>query len=137
MCYHIIYLYNCKRNCDKKIRTSQFASIKFQLNRQNFNKAAEQVKTLTKRPTDDELLKLYAMFKQGSIGDNNTSTHINDHFFIKCFEFNFFFVKGKPGILDLKGKAKWNAWNNLKGTSQDTAKQDYVDFVNELLAQYE
>ncbi|KAJ6640694.1 Acyl-CoA-binding protein like [Pseudolycoriella hygida] len=85
-------------------------------NQQEFNKAAEEVKTLTKRPTDDELLKLYALFKQGSVGDNNTS---------------------KPGILDLKGKAKWNAWNNLKGTTQDAAKQEYVDFANELLAKYE
>ncbi|XP_037044923.1 acyl-CoA-binding protein homolog [Bradysia coprophila] len=83
---------------------------------ENFNKAADQVKTLTKRPTDDELLKVYALFKQGSIGDNNTS---------------------KPGLLDLKGKAKWNAWNDLSGTSQDKAKQDYIDLVNELLAKYE
>ncbi|KAG4077565.1 hypothetical protein HA402_002992 [Bradysia odoriphaga] len=83
---------------------------------ENFNKAADQVKTLTKRPTDDELLKVYALFKQGSIGDNNTS---------------------KPGLLDLKGKAKWNAWTDLNGTSQDSAKQNYIDLVNELLAKYE
>lgn len=45
----------------------------FHLYFQRFNEAAERVKTLTKRPTDQELLQLYAFFKQGSFGDNNTS----------------------------------------------------------------
>lgn len=40
---------------------------------QSFNSAAERIKTLTKRPTDQELLELYALFKQGTFGDNNTS----------------------------------------------------------------
>lgn len=40
---------------------------------QRFNEAAERVKTLTKRPTDKELLELYAFFKQGTFGDNKTS----------------------------------------------------------------
>lgn len=40
---------------------------------ERFNEAAERVKTLTKRPTDKELLELYAYFKQGTFGDNKTS----------------------------------------------------------------
>lgn len=40
---------------------------------QQFNAAAEKVKSLTKRPTDEELLQLYALFKQASFGDNTTS----------------------------------------------------------------
>ncbi|GAO48404.1 hypothetical protein G7K_2577-t1 [Saitoella complicata NRRL Y-17804] len=59
-----------------------------------FTKAAEEVKNLSKKPTDDELLCLYGLFKQATIGDNNTD---------------------KPGMFDLKGKYKWEAWNKLKG----------------------
>lgn len=70
---------------------------------------------MPKRPNDDELLKLYGLFKQATVGDNNTS---------------------KPGFLDLKGKYKWEAWNELKGTTQDDAEQQYIDFCDELLAKY-
>lgn len=59
-----------------------------------FDHAAEEVRLLTKKPTDDQLLKLYALFKQGTVGDINTD---------------------RPGFFDLKGKAKWDAWNQLKG----------------------
>ncbi|KXJ74126.1 acyl-CoA-binding protein homolog [Aedes albopictus] len=82
---------------------------------QQFNEAAEKVKTFTKRPSDQELLELYALFKQASVGDNTTD---------------------KPGMFDLKGKAKWQAWSDKKGTSQDAAKEAYVKFVEELTAKY-
>ncbi|XP_011338614.1 acyl-CoA-binding protein homolog isoform X4 [Ooceraea biroi] len=82
---------------------------------QQFEAAAEAVKTLTKRPSDEELLELYALFKQATVGDNNTS---------------------KPGMLDLKGKAKWEAWNKKKGTSQEAAKQAYIDYANKLIEKY-
>uniref|UniRef100_A0A0A1WE75 Acyl-CoA-binding protein homolog n=1 Tax=Zeugodacus cucurbitae TaxID=28588 RepID=A0A0A1WE75_ZEUCU len=82
---------------------------------EKFNAAAEKVKTFTKRPTDEELLDLYALFKQATVGDNNTS---------------------KPGMLDLKGKAKWEWWNKQKGKSQDVAKQEYIEFVEKLSASY-
>ncbi|VDQ08195.1 unnamed protein product [Trichobilharzia regenti] len=45
-------------------------------------------------PSDNELLDLYSFFKQATVGDNNTN---------------------QPGLLDMKGKAKWNAWNSRKG----------------------
>lgn len=52
---------------------SHFLSKCYLCLQQNFNTAAAKVKSLTKRPTDQELLELYALFKQGSVGDNNTS----------------------------------------------------------------
>ncbi|KAH8380487.1 hypothetical protein KR009_011050, partial [Drosophila setifemur] len=80
-----------------------------------FNAAAEKVKSLTKRPSDDEFLELYALFKQATVGDNTTS---------------------KPGLLDLKGKAKWEAWNKQKGKSSDAAQAEYITFVEGLVAKY-
>ncbi|XP_055846750.1 acyl-CoA-binding protein homolog [Episyrphus balteatus] len=82
---------------------------------ERFNAAAVKVKTFTKRPTDSELLQLYALFKQASIGDNNTS---------------------KPGMLDLKGRAKWESWNDLKGKAQDAAKEEYIALVESLSQKY-
>ncbi|XP_034243142.1 acyl-CoA-binding protein homolog 1-like [Thrips palmi] len=82
---------------------------------ERFNAAADTVKSLTQRPTNDELLELYALFKQGSIGDNTTE---------------------KPGLLDLKGKAKWEAWTGKLGMGQDEAKEAYIAKVDELLALY-
>lgn len=48
----------------------------------------------------------------------------------------FYLYKGKPGMLDLKGKAKWNAWNDKKGMTQDAAKTSYVKYVEGLVAKY-
>ncbi|KAJ6225545.1 hypothetical protein RDWZM_004090 [Blomia tropicalis] len=80
-----------------------------------FNKAAELVKNLKSRPTDQELLEVYALFKQATIGDCNTP---------------------KPGMFDLKGKAKWEAWNNMKGTSKEDATQKYIALANQLAQKY-
>lgn len=78
---------------------------------EDFNKAAEDVKSLSKRPSNDQLLELYALFKQGSEGD----------------------VRAKrPGMLDLKGRAKWDAWKSKEGTSQESAKDGYVAYVKKL-----
>jgi diazepam-binding inhibitor (GABA receptor modulator, acyl-CoA-binding protein) len=77
-----------------------------------FNEAQDRVKTLTERPSNDTLLELYALFKQGSVGD----------------------VQGKrPGMLDLKGRAKYDAWASKQGTSKDAAMQAYVDLVDRLV----
>lgn len=107
---------------------------------QQFNAAAEKVKSLTKRPTDQELLELYALFKQASFGDNTTS-ELHDrqqrrksrNASIQCAPFRF---AGKPGMLDLKGKAKWNSWNEKKGMSQTDAQEKYIAYVEELLTKY-
>ncbi|KAJ0400667.1 hypothetical protein P43SY_005440 [Pythium insidiosum] len=80
-----------------------------------FEAAAALVKTFTKEPTNDEKLALYAFFKQATVGDNNTS---------------------KPGMFDLTGKAKWNAWAEKKGLSSEEAMKKYIEEVNKQKAIY-
>ncbi|CAD6186333.1 unnamed protein product [Caenorhabditis auriculariae] len=81
----------------------------------SFDDAASKVKSLKTSPSNEELLALYALFKQGTVGDNNTS---------------------KPGMLDFKGKAKWEAWEAKKGTNSEDAKKAYVDLVEKLIEKY-
>ncbi|KAI8849207.1 acyl-CoA-binding protein [Chytridium lagenaria] len=76
-----------------------------------FVQAAADVKALTYKPTNEELLELYALFKQGIVGDNATE---------------------KPGFFDLQGKAKWDAWTKLKGTSKEDAQSKYIELVKKL-----
>ena len=79
---------------------------------EKFEQAAVDVKTLTSRPSNEDMLALYANFKQASKGD----------------------VSGKrPGMLDMINRAKYDAWAALKGTTSDNAKQNYIDTVNRLL----
>lgn len=84
-------------------------------NSEAFKKAAEEAKGFTKRPTDEEMLELYSLYKQASVGDCNTE---------------------RPGMLDFKGKAKWDAWDKKKGTSKDDAEKDYVALVAKLKVNY-
>lgn len=77
-----------------------------------FEQAQADVKTLTKRPDNNDMLFLYAHYKQASSGD----------------------VSGKrPGMLDMVGRAKYDAWDKLKGVSSADAMQKYVDKVAQLL----
>ncbi|CAJ0927564.1 unnamed protein product, partial [Mesorhabditis belari] len=80
-----------------------------------FEEAADKVKTLKSSPTNDELLELYALYKQGTVGDNSTA---------------------KPGMFDFKGKAKWSAWDTKKGVSSEDAKKQYVALAEKLIDQY-
>jgi acyl-CoA-binding protein len=80
---------------------------------EKFTEAQAKVKTLKSSPSTDELLQLYALYKQGSSGDVSGS---------------------RPGMLDVKGRAKYDAWAKLKGKSQDTAMQEYVALVDRLMA---
>ncbi|XP_003966134.1 acyl-CoA-binding domain-containing protein 7 [Takifugu rubripes] len=80
-----------------------------------FEKIAEDVKKVKTRPTDQELLDLYGLYKQAIVGDVNTD---------------------RPGLLDLKGKAKWDAWESRKGMSQDEAMSDYINLGNEVISKY-
>jgi diazepam-binding inhibitor (GABA receptor modulating acyl-CoA-binding protein) len=78
----------------------------------DFRSAQERVKTLTTRPSNDTLLELYSLFKQATEGD----------------------VQGKrPGMLDLKGRAKYDAWAGRKGLGREAAMQQYVSLVERLL----
>ena len=76
-----------------------------------FESALERVKTLTQRPDNATLLQLYALYKQATEGDNTTA---------------------KPSLTDLVARAKWDAWNKIKGLSRDEAMQRYADLVNSL-----
>jgi diazepam-binding inhibitor (GABA receptor modulator, acyl-CoA-binding protein) len=76
-----------------------------------FEAAAAASKNLSERPDNQTLLKIYALYKQGSQGDN---------------------AEKKPGFGDMVGRAKWDAWNGLKGTSKDDAMQQYVDLIDSL-----
>ncbi|MFP1683900.1 acyl-CoA-binding protein [Alloalcanivorax sp. C16-1] len=77
-----------------------------------FEQAQKDVKTLNKKPGNDDLLFLYSHYKQGSEGD----------------------VSGKrPGMLDMVGRAKYDAWAKLKGMSKDDAMSKYIDKVESLL----
>ena len=82
---------------------------------ENFDSAVARSKELTQRPSNDELLKLYALFKQATEGD----------------------VTGdRPGGFDFKGAAKYDAWSNLKGISNDEAMQQYIQLVTDLHSKY-
>lgn len=76
-----------------------------------FEKAKEAVKSLPERPDNDTLLRLYALFKQGSEGDAQGE---------------------KPGFFDFVGNAKYEAWEKLKGTKPDDAKKKYIELVKKL-----
>ena len=76
-----------------------------------FDKAMADSKNLSERPDNATLLKIYALYKQGSTGDN---------------------TEQKPGFSDMVARAKWDAWNKLKGTSQEDAVQQYIDLIAEL-----
>ncbi|KAH0951980.1 hypothetical protein HN011_005161 [Eciton burchellii] len=78
-----------------------------------FNNAATAVKQLASQPEDEDLLELYALYKQSIVGDCNTE---------------------RPGMLDFKGKAKWDAWNGRKGMAQDTARERYITKAEALIA---
>ncbi|CAM2100591.1 unnamed protein product [Caretta caretta] len=80
-----------------------------------FDKAAEEVKQLKSQPTDEEMLYIYSHFKQATVGEINTE---------------------RPGFLDFKGKAKWDAWNALKGIAKEEAMKAYIAKVEELKGKY-
>ncbi|MES2104455.1 MAG: acyl-CoA-binding protein [Pseudomonadota bacterium] len=78
-----------------------------------FIQAQADSKKLPERPDNMTLLKMYALFKQGSAGDAGGD---------------------RPGFTDMVGRAKYDAWSALAGTSQEAAMQQYVDLVGELQA---
>ena len=76
-----------------------------------FEQASIAAKSLPERPDNDMMLQLYSLYKQGSAGD----------------------VSGpKPGFFDFVATAKYGAWENIKGLSQDDAKNQYIELVKNL-----
>ena len=76
-----------------------------------FEQAMTDSKSLPEKPDNMTLLKIYALYKQASAGD----------------------AQGKrPGFSDMVGRAKWDAWNAIKGQSADAAMQEYVALIESL-----
>ncbi len=80
---------------------------------QRFEDAQQRVKTLKSAPSNDTLLELYALYKQATAGDVSGS---------------------RPGMFDLKGRAKFDAWSGKKGVGKDKAMESYVALVDKLVA---
>lgn len=76
-----------------------------------FDAAVAGSRNLTERPDNATLLKLYALYKQATAGDN---------------------TEKKPGFSDMIGRAKWDAWAAMKGKSSDEAMQEYIDLIGSL-----
>jgi len=77
----------------------------------SFEKAVADSKNLPEKPDNATLLKIYALYKQASGGD----------------------VEGKrPGFTDIVGRAKWDAWNEIKGKGTDEAMKEYVALIESL-----
>ena len=81
---------------------------------EKFNEAKARVEKLSTRPSNDQLLDLYALYKQATEGDVSGS---------------------RPGMLDLKGRAKYDAWAGRKGLSKDDAMKRYAALVDKLAAE--
>ncbi len=76
-----------------------------------FETAAQEAQQLPQRPDNETMLKLYALYKQATMGDAGGS---------------------RPGFTDFVGRAKYDAWATLKGTTKEAAMQSYVDLVAKL-----
>ncbi|GBF05741.1 acyl-CoA-binding protein [Deinococcus aerius] len=78
-----------------------------------FERAQQDVQGLSRKPGNDILLKLYALYKQGTVGD----------------------VTGaRPGGFDFVGGAKYDAWAARRGQDQEDAQREYVALVDALKA---
>lgn len=76
-----------------------------------FEKAVADSKKLPEKPDNATLLKIYALYKQATEGDNEGK---------------------RPGFTDMVGRAKYDAWAKLAGKSSDEAMQEYVDLIKSL-----
>ena len=76
-----------------------------------FDEAVAESKMLPQRPDNNILLKLYALYKQGTSGDAGDA---------------------RPGASDLIGRAKYDAWSEISGTPKEQAMQQYVDLIDSL-----
>jgi diazepam-binding inhibitor (GABA receptor modulator, acyl-CoA-binding protein) len=79
---------------------------------EKFESASEKIHTLSHKPANDVLLKLYGLYKQATEGD---------------------VAEQRPGGFDFKAMAKYDSWAKLKGKSMEDAKQAYIDLVESLL----
>jgi acyl-CoA-binding protein len=82
--------------------------------KEQFEQAQADSKLLTKKPSTDVLLQLYSLFKQGQEGDINIDPPTN--------------------MFDFVAKAKYGAWEKMKGKPQEEAMQEFIDKINALKA---
>ncbi|KAL6115388.1 dbi [Pungitius sinensis] len=82
---------------------------------ESFERAVEEVKVLDQRPGYGVLADVYGLYKQATVGDVNIDL---------------------PGIFDLAGRGKWDAWNRKKGMSKEEAMVAYIDLVEDLKKKY-
>lgn len=80
-----------------------------------FTAVAERVKKMTKTPSNGELLNLYGLYKQSTLGDNTTT---------------------RPLFIDLKGQKKWDAWTSHKGMKKAAAMLTYIDYAEEVMKKH-
>ena len=80
-----------------------------------FTQVADLVKKVKTQPSDEELLKLYGLYKQATVGDNKNEA---------------------PGFLDFKGKSKHAAWLACLGKDKYTSEVEYITYVNALIQKY-
>lgn len=85
------------------------------MNATTLEQAFALTKQFTSKPSNEELLKIYGLYKQATEGDNTTE---------------------RPGGFDFVAAAKYNAWMNLKGKSKEEATKEYIDLINALSAKY-
>ena len=76
-----------------------------------FQKYSQEIKKIKTKPSDKDLLILYGLYKQSTIGDCNTK---------------------KPGFLQFKEKSKWESWNSYKGKNKEESMKEYIKKVKEL-----
>jgi diazepam-binding inhibitor (GABA receptor modulating acyl-CoA-binding protein) len=76
-----------------------------------FEAAVGNSKSLSERPDNATLLKMYGLYKQATAGD---------------------VTEKKPGFSDMVGRAKWEAWNAVKGVSTEAAQQQYIDLIESM-----
>jgi diazepam-binding inhibitor (GABA receptor modulator, acyl-CoA-binding protein) len=80
--------------------------------KEQFEQAAAESKNLSERPSNETLLQLYSLYKQGSVGDVNTDPPSNP--------------------FDFVNKAKYDAWAALKGKSTTDAMTEYIELIRKL-----
>ncbi|WP_218241314.1 acyl-CoA-binding protein [Comamonas fluminis] len=76
-----------------------------------FEESVKNSTSISERPDNATLLKIYALYKQATEGDNEGK---------------------KPSFTDMVARAKWDAWTKLEGTTADEAKQQYIDLIASL-----
>ncbi|EDV26757.1 expressed hypothetical protein [Trichoplax adhaerens] len=78
---------------------------------EEFKSAVDKINNLASKPSNEDLLEIYGLYKQATVGDCNTD---------------------RPGFFDQKNRAKWDSWNSKKGMSTEEAKQAYIKKANSL-----